>query len=167
MAEPAQSPNVIHFLRTVQGHHVQLSAMADAKANILIGVNSVIFALVVRDGAALTPALLVLAASAALAAVLCMLAVVPMTGRRPTHAAPGARANLLFFGVFTDMSEGDFVAEMEATMASDAAIRAAMSHDIYQLGLVLRHKKYRFLGWGYRVFIAGLVLTLVTWLVTG
>lgn len=155
------NPNVIHFLRTVQTHHVALSTMADQKANILIGVNSVIFALVVRDGMALTLPMAILAGSSAVAALLCMLAVVPAFGARP--AAASANPNLVFFGHFTGMSEAEFQAAMEATMTTDAGIRAAMTRDIYQLGTVLRRKKYHYLGLAYRVFMAGLAATLVTY----
>jgi len=78
MQGPTQgNPNVIHFLRTVQTHHVALSNIADQKANILIGVNSVIFALVVREGAEMTLPMAILADASALAAVLCILAVAP------------------------------------------------------------------------------------------
>ena len=78
--------NAIHLLRTMQQHHVSLSSMADQKANILIGVNSVIFALVMRESASMTLPMLVLAATSATAAILCMLAVVPAIGWRRRRA---------------------------------------------------------------------------------
>ena len=155
-------PNAIHLLRTVQAHHVTLSAMADQKANILIGVNSVILALLVRQDSAMTAPMLALAGAASLAAILCMLAVVPAIGtRRSSLSHP---SNLLFFGAFTRLSEAEFQAELDTISASDVGIRRAMARDIYQLGLVLRHKKYRYLGWAYRVFMGGLVLTFAVFL---
>ena len=57
------------------------------------------------------------------------------------------------------MSEAEWVAWLERTNADDHAIQAAMARDVYQLGQVLARKKYRYLGWGYRVFIGGLVLS--------
>ncbi|HEU4652291.1 MAG TPA: Pycsar system effector family protein, partial [Croceibacterium sp.] len=44
---------------------------------------------------------------------------------------------------------------------TDEGVYRAMLHDIYQNGQVLQHRKYRFLGYAYRLFIAGLVITLV------
>jgi len=35
-----------------------------------------------------------------------------------------------------------------------------MLHDIYQSGQVLQRRKYRYLGYAYRLFVAGLVVTL-------
>jgi hypothetical protein len=156
----ASHANAIHLLRTMQQHHVTLSAMADQKASIIIGVNSVVFALVVKE-AATNPALLVLAASSGLAAVLCMLAVLPKLGGRNGPAAP---PNLLFFGGFTQMSEADWIGWLDRTNADDHAIQVAMARDVYQLGQVLAQKKYKYLGWGYRVIIGGLIATFVVFL---
>ncbi len=152
--------NAIHLLRTMQQHHVTLSAMADQKASIIIGVNSVVFALVVKE-AATNPALLVLAASSGLAAVLCMLAVLPKLAGGNGPAAP---PNLLFFGGFTQLSEADWIDWLERTNADDHAIQMAMARDVYQLGQVLAQKKYKYLGWGYRVIIGGLIATFVVFL---
>ncbi|WP_310476613.1 Pycsar system effector family protein [Sandarakinorhabdus sp.] len=152
--------NAIHLIRTMQQHHVTLSAMADQKASIIIGVNSVIFALVVKE-AATNPALLVLAASSGLAAVLCMLAVLPALGNTK---APQQPPNLLFFAGFTRLSEADWINWLEHVNADDHAIQQAMARDVYQLGQVLANKKYKYLGWGYRVFIGGLITTLAVYL---
>ena len=152
--------NAIHLLRTMQQHHVTLSAMADQKASIIIGVNSVVIALVVKE-AATNPALLVLAASSGLAAVLCMLAVLPKLGGGNGPAAP---PNLLFFGGFAQLSEADWIDWLECTNADDHAIQVAMARDVYQLGQVLAQKKYKYLGWGYRVIIGGLIATFVVFL---
>ncbi len=167
-ASPANAShtNAIHLIRTMQAHHVTLSAMADQKANIIIGVNSVIFALVVKE-AAHNAALLVLAASSGMAAVLCMLAVVPAIGGPPKRPPEGpvAPPNLLFFAGFTRLSEAEWIAWLERTNTDDHAIQMAMARDVYQLGQVLAHKKYKYLGWGYRVFIGGLIATFAVFLV--
>jgi Family of unknown function (DUF5706) len=149
-------PNAIHMIRTMQAHHVTLSAMADQKANIIIGVNSVIFALVVKE-AVTNPALMLLAASSGLAAVLCMLAVVPVLGG--SDKGPQSPPNLLFFAGFSKLTEAQWLAWLDETTATDDRIRNAMARDVYQLGQVLARKKYKFLGWGYRVFIGGLIGT--------
>jgi Family of unknown function (DUF5706) len=161
----ASHANAIHLIRTMQAHHVTLSAMADQKASIIIGVNSVIFALVVKE-AATNPALLVLALSSGLAAVLCMLAVLPKLGggNGPTQSqAPPP--NLLFFAGFTQMDEADWIDWLERTNADDHAIQKAMARDVYQLGQVLAQKKYKYLSWGYRVFIGGLITTFAVFLI--
>jgi hypothetical protein len=132
--------------------------MADQKASILIGLNSVIFALVVREGEEMTLPMMVLAATSGLAAILCMLTLVPsIGGNKPI--GPPLPPNTLFFGAFTNMTEAEFIDALDEIDADDLKIRRAMARDAYQLGLVLKHKKYKYLGWAYRVFMIGLVLT--------
>jgi len=168
MDEPAVGAdahaNAIHLLRTMQAHHVALSSMADQKANILIGVNSVIFALVMREHADMTPPLLILAAASLTAAVLCMVAVMPAIGGASKRLMP-ARPNILFFGAFTAFDEDEFHRRLDGILQTDAAIREAMIRDVHQLGMVLQHKKYRYLGWGYRVFVGGMIATLAAFAV--
>ena len=40
----------------------------------------------------------------------------------------------------------------------------AFAHDIYQNGRVLAFKKYRFLGYAYRILLAGLIGALIAFL---
>jgi hypothetical protein len=141
-------------MRTTQLAHMQLSAMADHKASILMGATFVIFTITVGQarGAAAPLPLLVLGAAAFLSAVCAVLSVIPATRRR--RKAP---LNLLFFGSFTQLEEEEYVDAVTARLASDDSIYRTMAHDIYQNGCVLQHKKYRLLGWAYRIFLVGLV----------
>jgi hypothetical protein len=64
-------PNAIHMVRTTQQIHVQLSAMADHKASILMGATFVIFTITIGQARAASPpiALLILGAAAFFSAV--------------------------------------------------------------------------------------------------
>ena len=157
--------DTVHLLRTMQQHHVSLSQMADQKANILIGATTVVFALVVREGheSGMSIPLLILAVMSFTAAALCVLAVIPSTGGKSRR--PPANPNYLFFGAFADLSEAEFEVEMYKILGDNGSIHRAMIRDVHQLGSVLKHKKYKFLAYGYRVFIAGLALTLAAFLV--
>ena len=157
--DSGSASDAIYLLRTMQQHHVALSAMADTKANILIGATLVLFALIIREGAGvgMTAPLLILATTSFIAASLCVLAVIPSIGTPRRAGAP----NMLFFGSFANYDEAEFHAKMAPILADNATLYAAMLRDIHQLGCVLKHKKYKYLAWGYRVFIAGLAVTLV------
>lgn len=163
---PQSHDHAIHMLRTVVQQHLNLSMMADQKANMLLGVSSVVMALVVREGRleSLTPAVLVMGAFSFAAALMCMLAVIPSIGGPKPDTRPEAKPNLLFFGIFSELDEAEFLHRMRQVMASDADIYAAMVRDVHQQGTLLKRKKYFWLGWAYRVFIVGLVLTLLTFL---
>lgn len=163
-AEPASqtgpriyAPDFVHLLRTTQQIQYQLSQMADQKANLLMGTTFVIFTITLgqaKSGNGPTTALLILGAAAFLSALLAVMAVLPSTKVPPRPDGP---ANLLFFGSFSQLTEDEFVARMLKTVQSHDAVFEAFAHDIYQNGRVLALKKYRLLGYAYKVLVVGLV----------
>ena len=136
------APNAVHMIRTVQMIHVQLSAMADQKASILMGASFVIFTL----------PLLMLGAFAFLSAICAVMAIVPKT-RMPE----GAPVDLLFFGSFTQLPVDDYVTQVVDVMADEETMLRAIAADVYGNGVILRAKKYHYLEWSYRLFLIGLV----------
>jgi hypothetical protein len=164
--EPAQartfSPNAAHLVRTVQQSHVQLSAMADQKASILMGATFVIFTITIgqaHGGNAPLP-LLILGGAAFLSAVFAILAILPATHYRGVGAG-----NLLFFGSFTQLAEAEWTERLIERLEGDDAIFRTMLHDLYQNGVVLERKKYRMLGWAYRIFLVGLTASFAAFVV--
>ena len=151
---PHFSPNAIHMMRTTQLAHFQLSAMADHKASILMGATFVIFTITVGQSRASAPPLplLILGGFAFLSAICAVLSVLPAI-RRPKRG----ELNVLFFGSFTQLGEDEFLDEITDRLRSDQSIYRTMALDIYQNGCVLQRKKYRLLGWAYRVFLIGLI----------
>ena len=152
------APDAIHLIRTTQQIQVQLSAMADQKASILMGAAFVVFTITLNQTGrgATSPEMLVLAGFALAAAGLAVLALLPATKPRP-----GAPLNLLFFGSFTQLDQEDYIDRVVAGLDDEEQIYRTMARDIYQNGMVLQRKKYRFLGLAYRVFMAGLVATIL------
>ncbi len=152
------SPNAIHLVRTTQQINITLSQMADQKASILMGATFVVFTISVSQASqrGLTISLSVLILFAFFSAMLAVFAIMPSV--RPKSDLP---RNVLFFGWFTQMSEDAYVDEVLDDLATDEIIYRTMLRDIYQNGQVLQHKKYKFLGWAYRVFLLGLSLTLL------
>jgi hypothetical protein len=162
--QPAQTsfpPNAIHLVRTAQQIHVHLSAMADHKASILMGATFVIFTITIgqaRSSSAPVP-LLILGAAAFFSAVFAVLAILPAT-----HYRKLGSVNLLFFGSFTQIPEEEYTARLLERLRTDEQIYRTMVHDLYQNGLVLERKKYKLLGYAYRIFLAGLTLSFVAFL---
>ena len=148
-------PNAVHMLRTAQIAQLQLSAMADAKASLLMGATFVIFTITLgqaRNGIPPLP-LLILGGAAFLSAIFAVLAVLPKTGGKSN----GGQPNILFFGTFSRMEEDAFIDEVTARLRTEDSIYRTMARDIHQAGTVLQTKKYRMLTWAYRVFLLGLV----------
>lgn len=152
--EPQYPANAVHMMRTTQLAHFQLSAMADHKASILMGATFVIFTITVGQSRSAPPPLplLILGGAAFLSAICAVLSVLPAI-RRPKRGS----LNVLFFGSFTALEEDEFLDEITSRLATEDSIYRTMARDIYQNGCVLQRKKYRMLGWAYRIFLAGLV----------
>lgn len=157
------SPNAIHLVRTAQQLTMQLSQMADQKASILMGATFVVFTVAIGQAGRteFAIALMVLALSAFVSALLAVMAVLP----RATPQPSGQAHNLLFFGEFSHISEDEFIAAVKAQLHNDDALFSTMLRDIHQNGSLLAKRKYRYLALAYRTFIAGLVLTLTTFAV--
>ena len=149
------APNAVHMIRTVQMIHVQLSAMADQKASILMGASFVIFTITINQAKGALPPLplLILGGFAFLSAIFAVLAIVPKT-----KFPDGAPVDLLFFGSFAAMTKDAYVDQVVETMADEETMLRTIAADVYGNGQVLQRKKYRYLEIAYRLFLTGLVL---------
>ena len=155
----AFTPNAAHLVRTALQANLTLSQMADQKASILMGATFVVFTLSIGQASrGPEPLALVVLGTAALVSALFAIAALMPSVAAP-HGEVGERDNLLFFGVYSRLSEDEFAARIMPLLASDEAIYRAMLRDMHQNGCVLARKKYRLLGYAYRAFLLGLGLT--------
>jgi hypothetical protein len=157
------SSDAIHLLRTTQTVQYQLSQMADQKASMLLGITFVIFTISVGQarGGNTPLALIVLGCTAFVAAFLTVMAVLPAVKTPPRPEGP---ANVLFFGSFTQEQEDRYV-EMLLEICGDTRMTfETIARDIYQNGSVLARKKYKLLGYAYRVLLVGLVLSAIAFI---
>jgi hypothetical protein len=149
------------ILRTAQQHHVQLSAMADVKANIIITVSSIVLTLTIgrmRDPDLAVGATILLVFTL-LALLLAILAVLPKyRPLRLTSSELPPHFNLLFFGHFAELPRERFLEEVARAMKNDGTVYEVMAKDLYGLGYYLSHYKYRYLRLAYLFFLAGFVL---------
>jgi len=161
-APPAYSMHAIHALRTAQINALTLARMADQKASILMGASFLVFSIAVSRTLTgpLPWSLAILALFAFLSALCGAIAVMPSVGR---PAGPG-KANKLFFGHFWHRDEIEWADDLLLDLQADDTVFRLMLRDIYQNGQVLHHRKYRFLGYAYRLFVTGLVATLIAFL---
>jgi hypothetical protein len=150
------------FLGIVGNHHVQLSAMADVKANIIITASSIVLTLALshfEDPGYRTTVLLLLP-FVTLALLFAVIAVLPK--HRAITWAEGtprpSRFNLMFFGHFAQLPKERFLREMARLLKDDRAVYEAMCEDIYGIGHYLDAYKYRYLRWSYLCFLVGFLL---------
>ncbi|AYA37573.1 HD domain-containing protein [Hymenobacter oligotrophus] len=165
------------MFRSTYSNHIQLSGMADQKANMMISLNAVLLSVIITYlgaktstlGPAFTknPVLAVpmglLVATSLGSVVTAILSAQPdVTSfkwlRRSPQIATNRRVNLLFFGNFTRLSLDHFQDGMHELMRNREMLYTNMVTDIYYLGEVLS-RKYRLLRVSYTIFMVGLILT--------
>lgn len=151
--------SVDQLLRTVQQHHVHLSALADTKAGLIITISSIVLTIALSRAGdpQLRAALLTLAVACLLALLLAIFAVLPTFAPRKARGGV-VRRNLLFFGHFATLSEEEFLDEMEKVIQEDPKLYDTALRDIYSLGTYLYRKKYRLLRYSYVALVAGFIL---------
>lgn len=161
------SNHAIHLVRTSVQTNLMLSQMADTKASILMGATFVVFTIAVGQarGGEMPWSLAVLALFAFVSAMCAVFAVLPAVSTPTSAKLNDGKPNKLFFGYFTHMDEDAWADSILAELRADETVFRTMLHDVYQNGQVLQRKKYRYLAYAYRSFMAGLVLTVVTFAV--
>src|SRR5688500_10942292 len=140
-----------HLLRLLQQHHVQLSTMADTKANIIITVSSIVLTLVLGrvTDPDLRAGLIVLGVFTLMALLLAILAVLPKyRGSIKVQGPLPPGFNVLFFGHFAGLDRDRFMAEVAQKMMPGQAYEAVVA-DVYSLGMYLAQHKYPYLRLSY------------------
>lgn len=157
------------IFRTSYQSHVELTSVADRKANILISVNGIIASvllatvvprivgttwLVIGTGTMLLTCIVTLS--------LAMLAALPRVSRRDISVRQVRRstAQPLFFGHFVTMSRSDYEDAMLDVLHNRDLLYRNMIRDLHGMGAVLE-KKYRLLRAAYLTFLTGMVLSVL------
>jgi predicted metal-dependent HD superfamily phosphohydrolase len=157
------------MLRLTSENHLELSNMADGKANILISVNSIIISVILSvllrrlevDTHLTIPTIIFLLFSVS-TIVLAILATRPKVsqGRFSKNDIMSKRTNLLFFGNFYKSSLEEYQWAMGTMMKDKDYLYGSLIQDIHQLGVVLG-RKYRLIRAAYNVFMIGIIASVI------
>jgi len=158
------------MFRLTSQNHVELSAMADNKANIMITVNSIIVSILVsilirkfEEFPNLVVPTIILTTVCLVTIVFAVLATRPnvSSGTFTREDILAKRTNLLFFGNFHNVSLEDYEAGVREMMNDSEFLYGSMTRDIYYQGKVLG-RKYKLLRISYTVFMFGFVLAVLS-----
>jgi predicted metal-dependent HD superfamily phosphohydrolase len=161
------------LFRVTSANHMELSAMADTKANIMISVNSIIISIVVtilirklEEFPNYTIPAILLISTCLIAMVFAILATRPKVtkGVVTKEDIEKKEGNLLYFGNFYQMSLRDYSDGMAKMLGDADYLYGTMTRDIYYLGKVLG-KKYMMLRKSYNVFMFGFIISVLAFLV--
>jgi hypothetical protein len=158
--------------RTSYRMHVELSAIADNKSNIMISINGIIISVLI---AAISPKLdanpwllwptatLLLTCLSSL--IYSVLAARPRVSRESVTIDDirANRANMLFFGNYLNLTREEYIEGMQELMMDEGRLYDSMARDLYGLGQVLA-EKYKLLRVAYTVFMFGVIVSVVLFL---
>lgn len=157
--------------RSVYSYHINLSSLADNKANIMISINTIIVSLIITlfgsgytfssdgefENLRFVFPMAILLISSLTAVVFAILSARPNVTSKEKYDIKNKKGSVLFFGNFVQLQLEEFVSQIKVLKAQKDELYDNMSIDIYYLGAVLV-KKYKLLTWSYNVFMGGLVL---------
>ena len=157
------------MLRLTSSNHIQLSEMADSKANILISVNAIIISVILsvllrklQTDPYLTIPTITFLAFSVITIVVAILATRPKlnTGTFEDEDIVNKKTNLLFFGNFHKMAYPQYEAAMRTMMKDSDYLYSSIVQDIFHLGQVLG-KKYRLIRLAYNIFMLGIIVSVI------
>lgn len=162
------------MFRTTYRTHINLSSIADNKANILLSINAIVLSIIFTrvmdkfedfDLYVIIPGLIII--------LVCMTTIVfAILATRPKVNSGiftredilNKKTNLLFFGNFHSMNLGDYLWGIDQMMKDAEYLYGSMTTDIYFLGKVLA-KKFQLLRIAYNIFMYGMGLSVLSFIV--
>lgn len=148
-----------HLMRQTRAHHVQLSTMADTKANMMLSISALVITFSIghlADPRLRWPALILI--TCCVATVVCAAyAVMPKLNPGAPSNLAEPECNILFFGNFMKLDYDEYARMMERVLNDSSRVYEAQVREVYELGVFLGRRKYVFIRLAYLFFIAGLV----------
>lgn len=160
-------------------NHINLSAIADGKANMMISINTILISVIVTlSGASLsvsegfvvenlrfTIPIMILLVGALLSVIFAVLSARPKVTSKEVdpNDVKENKVSLLYFGNFLGIPKKEFVKYLSDLKTDQKKLYDSMSIDLYNLGYVLR-EKYRLLTLSYNTFMTGLIVTVIAFI---
>ncbi len=153
------SQQLDQMIRQTRQHHIQLSAMADVKASMLLTLSSLIvtFSIGYLVDPVLRWAVVALIFFCILTILSAAYAVMPKLDLKNSPNPESMNTNFLFFGNFINYDYETYLALMEKVVNDDYRLYEMQIREIYEQGLYLGRKKYRFIRYAFTFFITGLL----------
>ena len=169
---PENRTAVDNILRVNHGNQMRLGLMADAKANIMITVASIVFSITIAnlDNEVMRWPLLAFAFGSFFSLLFAIFAIIPSTDYPKMRGSKeidrdSPLFNPLFFGHFAHLPIEEYKEDYANTLMTDDKVYDAMAGDIYGQGKVLALNKYKFLKWSYTSFLWGMSGAIIVFIV--
>ena len=160
------------LFRSAYRVQMELTSLADNKANMMISINGIIISIII---ASVAPKLdanpwLLIPSTVFLLGTLISIVYAIMAARPRVSSVPitledleNSQGNILFFGDFANLSKDDFTDGMLDLLVERDVIYETMIHQLYGLGAVLK-KKFALLKIAYNAFMAALIMGVLSFI---
>ncbi len=154
------------LFRTSYAVNMDLTALADSKANIMISINGLMISILISQIASKVDANPWLYLPTAVFVVGCLVSLIfAILSARPRVQTRAVtleevrrnKTNILFFGNFAHLTPGEFATAMKERVTNPVDLYSMMMEDVYGVGSVLQ-RKYRLLNASYLAFMVALVI---------
>jgi hypothetical protein len=154
------------MFRSAYRVQMDLTGLADNKANMMISINGIIISIIIAAVAPkldsnpwlLIPSTIFLIGTL-ISIIYAILAARPRVSKNPISLEDleHSKGNILFFGSFANMSEDEFTMGMVDLIQERTVLYETMIRNLYGLGSVLQ-KKFALLQVAYTAFMLALIL---------
>ena len=165
----ASSKSAQTQLKTALRNHIDLSSIADNKANMMLSINAMILTIglpllvnTINQYPKMVFPILLLSLVSIISMIFATLATRPINMKGLTNLSdiPQKKSNLFFFGNFYKMKFDDFDKGIKQVIADDQILDNSITRDLFFLGKALG-KKYDHLRLCYNIFMYGLAITMI------
>lgn len=163
--EPRSERGAETLFRLVSKNQYTLNTMIDRKSNILISINALILSIILgtiysqldNDPHLIYPVIMML-----LTNITSIAFAIFATRPELKHGKKNAN-NLLFYGNFNTMEEKEYVEKMTGLMYQGDELYKTIAKDTFHLGKTI-DKKFRLLRKSFHVFLAGIILSVIAFI---
>jgi hypothetical protein len=162
------------MFKTALRNHIDLTNIADSKANLMLSVNAMIVTIglpafskyLAGTSYLIVPGVVFLLTSVA-SMIIATLSTRPVKvdGHTDLTQLKSGKTNLFFFGNFYKMQNEEYQEAIKQVVADRENLDSSFVNDLFYLGIALG-EKFRLLRLCYNVFVIGLCLSVLSFVVT-
>ncbi len=165
------SKQTINIIRTTQRNNIDLTAIADNKANVLLSLNAIIIAALIPIVIAnldiifakmfIIP-LMVMAVTSFITIYLAAAVLKPSNfDQMRSNEDPIEESSPFFFGNFYEMEAEEYFEFIKSSLSDPKDLKTHLAQDLYYIGKRLG-EKMSFVRRAYNIFTVGILLTLIS-----
>ena len=163
--------DAINIIRTTLRNNVELTHIADNKANVLLSLTAIMITFLIPNVVAnmeyiekkhLYIPLIILSTTCLLTILICTIVLKPIHfDKLRDKNDPIGRHSPFFFGNFYKMKPKEYYQYMQESLDKGSSVRQHLAQDLYYLGRRLGYKM-TWIRRAFDIFLGGIFLTLLT-----